>query len=79
MDTEATTAGRAIPWNKGRLLGQKPLLKLKEIWAIRVRLRLDHRARELALFNLAIDVAATLSAYASMMSSKADASRRGRS
>ncbi len=29
--------------------------KLKEIWAIRIRLQLDHRARELALFNLAID------------------------
>ena len=36
-------------------LGQKPPLKLNEIWAIRIRLQLDHRARELALFNLAID------------------------
>jgi hypothetical protein len=33
MDTVTTTAGRAIPWNKGKLLGQKPPLKLKEIWA----------------------------------------------
>ena len=49
------TAGRAVPWNKGKLLGQKPPLKLKEIWAIRIRLQLDHRTRELALFNLAID------------------------
>jgi hypothetical protein len=55
MDTATTTAGHAIPWNKGKLLGQKPPLKLKEIWAIRIRLQLDHRARELALFNLAID------------------------
>ena len=55
METATTTAGRAIPWNKGKLLGQKPPLKLKEIWAIRIRLQLDHRARELALFNLAID------------------------
>ncbi len=47
--------GRVIPWNKGKLIGQKPPLKLKEIWAIRIRLQLDHRARELALFNLAID------------------------
>jgi integrase len=30
-------------------------LKLKEIWAIRVRLQLADRRRELALFNLAID------------------------
>jgi hypothetical protein len=42
-------------WNKGKLLGQKPPLKLKEIWAIRIRLQLAHRTRELALFNLAID------------------------
>ena len=55
MDTATTTIGRAIPWNKGKLLGQKPPLKLKEIWAIRIRLQLDQRTRELALFNLAID------------------------
>jgi integrase len=55
MDTATTTTGRASPWNKGKLLGQKPPLKLKEIWAIRIRLQLDHRTRELALFNLAID------------------------
>ena len=55
MDTTTTSAGRAIPWNKGKLLGQKPPLKLKEIWAIRIRLQLNYRTRELALFNLAID------------------------
>jgi len=55
MDTAITAASRATPWNKGKLLGQKPPLKLKEIWAIRIRLQLDHRTRELALFNLAID------------------------
>src|SRR5947209_20501263 len=55
MDTETKSGGRAIPWNKGKLLGQKPPLKLKEIWAIRIRLQLDHRTRELALFNLGID------------------------
>src|SRR6202521_3833755 len=55
MDTATTTNGRVTPWNKGKLLGQKPPLKLKEIWAIRVRLQLARQARELALFNLAID------------------------
>ena len=55
MDTATTNAVRTAPWNKGKLVGQKPPLKLKEIWAIRIRLQLDHRARELALFNLAID------------------------
>jgi hypothetical protein len=55
MDTSTKTTGRVTPWNKGKVLGQKPPLKLKEIWAIRIRLQLDHRTRELALFNLAID------------------------
>ncbi|EED33081.1 phage integrase [gamma proteobacterium NOR5-3] len=44
-----------IPWNKGKLSGQKRPLKLQEIWAIRIRLQLQERSRELALFNLAID------------------------
>ena len=48
MDTATTIAGRSTPWNKGKLLGQKPPLRLKEIWAIRIRLQLDHRVRELA-------------------------------
>jgi integrase len=43
------------PWNKGKLIDQKAPLKLKEIWAIRVRLELSKRIRDLALFNLAID------------------------
>jgi len=42
-------------WNKGKLVGQKAPLKLKEIWAIRVRLQLSNRVRDLALFDLAID------------------------
>ncbi len=44
-----------IPWNKGKLTGQKPPLKLKEIWAIRIQLRSANRIRDLAMFNLAID------------------------
>lgn len=43
------------PWNKGKLIGQKAPLKLKDVWAIRVRLQLGHKVRDLALFNLAID------------------------
>ncbi len=43
------------PWNKGKLIGQKSPLKLKDIWAIRIHLQLDKRIRDLALFNLAID------------------------
>jgi integrase len=54
MKTKIPNAVRA-PWNKGKLTGQKPPLRLHEIYAIRVRLELAHRMRDLALFNLAID------------------------
>src|SRR5450759_559276 len=43
------------PWNKGKLVGQKAPFKLKEIWAIRVRLQVEHRVRELAMFDLGLD------------------------
>src|SRR5258708_36354861 len=46
---------KRAPWNKGRLIGQKRHLKPKDVWAIRVRLQLEGRKRDLALFNLAID------------------------
>ncbi len=55
MSTEKINMTIKEPWNKGKLVGQKPPLKLKEIWAIRIRLQLNSRQRELALFNLAID------------------------
>ena len=42
-------------WNKGRIVGQKRPLKPKHVWAIRVRLELAEKHRDLALFNLAID------------------------
>lgn len=50
-----TYCNQHIPWNKGRLIGQKKPLKLREIWAIRIRLQLLKKIRDLALFNLAID------------------------
>jgi integrase len=43
------------PWNKNKLVGQKRPLKLQQIWAIRIRLELFNKVRDLALFNLAID------------------------
>ena len=52
------TAGNAVhrePWNKGKIVGQKAPFKLKDIWALRVRLQMESRVRELALFNLGID------------------------
>ncbi len=43
------------PWNKGRLVGQKPPLKPKHVWVIRTRLQLSRKKGDLALFNLAVD------------------------
>jgi hypothetical protein len=40
------------PWNKGRLTGAKPPLSPKHVWAVRTRLQLLKRLRDLALFNL---------------------------
>jgi hypothetical protein len=46
---------RREPWNRGELVGQKAPLKVKDIWAIRVRLQIQARTRDLALFDLGID------------------------
>ena len=43
------------PWNKGKLVGQKPPLKQEQIWSIRIRLEMSKKFRDLALFNLALD------------------------
>lgn len=42
-------------WNKGRIIGQKLPLLPKHVWAIRVRLEIADKVRDLALFNLAVD------------------------
>ena len=44
-----------IPWNKGKLIGGKPPLRTKHVWAIRTKLQVEGRTRDLAMFNLAID------------------------
>jgi integrase len=46
---------RRIPWNKGKLTGAKPPLRQKHVWAIRTKLQIEQRVRDLAMFNLAID------------------------
>ena len=46
---------RRRPWNKGKLIGPKPPLRPSQVWAIRTRLQMQERKRDLALFNLAID------------------------
>ena len=46
---------KRLAWNKGRLVGQKRPLLPKHVWAIRVRLEIAEKTRDLALFNMAID------------------------
>ena len=55
MENLAQVRDRCEPWNKGKLVAQKAPLRLREIWAIRIRLQLRGASRNLALFNLAID------------------------
>ena len=55
MKDASPAANSHSAWNKGKLVGQKAPFKLKEIWAIRIRLQIADRQRDLALFNLAID------------------------
>ena len=54
MESSANAVHRE-PWNKGKIVGQKAPFKVKDIWALRVRLQMESRVRELALFNLGID------------------------
>ena len=56
-DNQTSHSGsiKSTPWNKNRIIGPKPPLKPQEIWAIRTRLQLANKVRDLALFNLAID------------------------
>lgn len=50
-----TDAAHRETRNKGKIVGQKAPFKLKDVWALRERLQMEHRVRELALFNLGID------------------------
>jgi hypothetical protein len=36
---------KRIPWNKGKLIGAKPPLRQKHVWAIRTKLQIDQRTR----------------------------------
>lgn len=55
MDLQAQNQLPHQAWNLGRIIGPKPPLKPRHIWAIRTRLQHDGRVRDLAMFNLAID------------------------
>ena len=53
---------RLEPWTNGKLSRQKPPLKAREVWSIRIRLQIPDHRRDLALFNLAIETASCAAA-----------------
>jgi integrase len=55
LEDLSATPARRLAWNKGKLIGAKPPLRPKHVWAIRTKLQVEGRIRELAMFNLAID------------------------
>src|SRR5476651_2620247 len=48
-------ASKRVTWNKGKLIGPRPPLRQKHVWAIRTKLQIEQQTRDLAMFNLAID------------------------
>ena len=49
------TNPKRVPWNKDKLIGPRPPLRQKHVWAIRTTLQIERQLRDLAPFNLAID------------------------
>jgi len=54
MNTHTSASEGRAPWNKGKLVGQKAPLRISEIWAIRVRLEIYERRRDLGLFHFCV-------------------------
>ena len=55
MKRKRKSRSTRAPWNKGKVIGRKLPLSLKQIRSIRSRLKSARQMRELALFNLAVD------------------------
>ncbi len=55
VPTAVATTSNRVPWNKGKLIGPRPPLPQKHVWAIRTWLQIQQQTRDLALFNLATD------------------------
>ena len=55
LEMSISPALKRTPWNKGKLTGAKPPLRPRHVWAIRTKLQIEQRVRDLAMFNLAID------------------------
>jgi len=46
VEASASSAPRE-PWNKGKIVGQKAPFKVRDIWALRVRLQMENRRASL--------------------------------
>ncbi|UYO45720.1 hypothetical protein KQX63_06815 [Rhodopseudomonas palustris] len=46
---EIARSGHVVPWNKGKLIGPKPPLQTKHVWAIRSKLRRTGNLRAVQL------------------------------
>ncbi len=55
MESQQTARKPRVPWNQGKLVGQKAPFKPKDVWAMRARMQQEHRTRDLVLLNLGID------------------------
>jgi len=52
MTETTSTAGDSRPaWNKGKITGPKPPLRPSHVWAIRAKLHLEKRTRDLVMFR----------------------------
>ena len=47
LDTAIHERSSHVPWNKGKLLVAKPPLRTKHVWAIRTKLQVEGRTRDL--------------------------------
>ena len=55
VSTTIESVSKHVPWNKGKIVGAKPPLRPEHVWWIRMKLQVEGRIRDLALFNVAID------------------------
>lgn len=55
LTPEPPSKSTCVPWNKGKLVGAKPPLRPSHDWSMRIKLQIEGKKRDLALFNLAID------------------------
>jgi hypothetical protein len=54
-ETKTNSASSRVAWNRGASLAKSAPFGQKKVWAIRVRLQMKRRKRDVELFDLSID------------------------